>query len=101
MTIKEAVEILNRHKHRGTSGVGLDRWIIPEMKVSQGEPFRVVSKKIKDNLTAFEAIAIAEKYAAGDTPESVTQEVTRETGVYGNYERQQSSMTGEDIERAT
>jgi len=84
MTIKEAVEILNKYRHRGVSGVGLDRWIIPDMQVTNGEPYRVVSNKIADNLTAFEAIAIAEKYAAGDTPESVTQEVGRETGIYGN-----------------
>lgn len=84
MTIKEAVEILNKHNHRGTSGRGLDRWIIPDMKLSGDEPFRVVSDKLAYSLTAFEAIAIAEKYAAGDTPESVTQEVGREKGVYGN-----------------
>lgn len=89
MTLKEAVEILNKHKHRGVSGARYDgagftdRWIIPEMEVSGPEPFRVVSNAIKDNLTAFEAIAIAEKYAKGDTPDSVTRKVALETGIYG------------------
>jgi hypothetical protein len=62
----------------------LDEWIIPGNRVTVGEPYRVVSDKTSDNLTAFEVIAIAEKYAKGDTPESVTKAVALEEGIYDN-----------------
>lgn len=59
MTLKEAVQILKQHNHRGKSD-----WMIPDMQVKGPEPFRVVGKaNYPLNLTAFEAIAIAEKYS--------------------------------------
>ena len=74
MTLREAVEIPNHSNHRGASD-----WRIPDMQVTGPEPFRVVGKAIDPlNLTAFEAIAIAEKYSSGATPESVQQQVKTE-----------------------
>lgn len=76
MTLKEAVDILNRHQHRGGSD-----WSIPDDRVAGGESVRVVGSEIDPrNLTAFEAIAIAEKYAAGDTPRSVQRQASGELG---------------------
>ncbi len=74
MTLKEAVQILNERRHRGASD-----WLISGTQVTGSEPFRVVGKEMDPkNLTAFEAIAIAEKYASGATPEAVTEQVTLE-----------------------
>ena len=73
MTLKEAVQILNGHKHRGG-----DDWSIPEMHVQGPEPVRVVGSKIPITLTAFEAVAIAEKYASGATPKSVQEQAISE-----------------------
>ncbi len=81
MTLKEAVRILNEHKHRGTEGYD-EEWLISGVQVMGPEPVRVVSIKTRDNLTAFEAIAIAEKYARGDTPESIMEQVAREIEIY-------------------
>lgn len=77
MTLQEAVEILKRHRHRGG-----DDWLIAGVRVTGAEPVRVVGRKTVDNFTAFEAIAIAEKYAAGDTPDSIMQAVLDEVGPY-------------------
>ena len=74
MTLKEAVQILNEQKHRGE-----DDWIIPAMRIDRAESVRVVSRAMDPkNLTAFEAIAVAEKYASGDTPASIEEAVVRE-----------------------
>lgn len=81
MTLKEAVQILNGHKHRGAEGYG-ERWFIADVQLTGPEPVRVVSSKINDNLTAFEAIAIAEKYLRGDTPEGIMQQVACEIEIY-------------------
>lgn len=74
MTLEEAVKILKERKHRG-----VDDWLIPAMQVDQPESVRVVSWAMDPkNLTAYEAIAIAEKYASGDTPASIEEVIVRE-----------------------
>ncbi|HXL80492.1 MAG TPA: hypothetical protein VN951_06410 [Pyrinomonadaceae bacterium] len=74
MTLKEAVRILSERNHRGASD-----WLISGTQVTGSEPFRVVGKEIDPkNLTAFEAIAIAEKYVSGATPETVAEQAKME-----------------------
>jgi hypothetical protein len=75
MTLEEAVKILNEREHRGAKD-----WLIPAMLQDRDNaPVCVVSKKMDPkNLTAFEAIAIAEKYAAGETLASVNEVVLKE-----------------------
>lgn len=76
MTLKEAVDTLNTHQHRGASD-----WSISDDRVEGGESVRVVCTEMDPlNLTAFEAIAIADKYAAGNTPRSVQRQVSGEFG---------------------
>lgn len=69
MKLAEAVGILNECRHRG----GND-WIIDGVSAPGQESLRVVRSRITDNLTAFEAIAVAEKYKEGETPESIMQD---------------------------
>ena len=66
MKLAEAVGILNACKHRDG-----DDWIIDGLGAPDQESLHVVRSCISDNLTAFEAIAVAEKYKEGETPDSI------------------------------
>jgi hypothetical protein len=68
MRLGEAVGILNACAHGGSND-----WIIADIGTKD---FRVASDQ--SSLTAFEAIAIAEKYKEGETPESVLPDVLDE-----------------------
>lgn len=70
MKLTEAVGILNACRHRDG-----DDWAIVGMSAPDEESIRVVRSRILDNLTAFEAIAVAEKYKEGETPESILQDL--------------------------
>jgi methylmalonyl-CoA mutase cobalamin-binding subunit len=76
LKLAEAVGILNECRHRGG-----DDWIIGGVSEPDQEPARVVRIGISDNLTAFEAIAVAEKYKEGETPESIMQDTLDEIKV--------------------
>ena len=75
MNLQEAVDILKSRKHRGE-----DDWTIATQTVTGPEPVRVASKATAENFTAFETIAIAEKYLKGDTPDNIRDRIAREIG---------------------
>jgi hypothetical protein len=62
MKLSEAVGILNECRHRGGNN-----WIIAGVSAQDLESVRVARSAISDSLTAFEAIAVAEKYKEGET----------------------------------
>jgi hypothetical protein len=70
MKLTEAVGILNACRHRDG-----DDWIIDGLGAPNHESLHVVRSTISDNLTAFEAIAVAEKYKEGETPDSIIHDL--------------------------
>lgn len=77
MTLKEAVKILNTHEHRGGT-----EWAVFGAQVTGPKAARVVGNQMEDNFTPFEAIAIAEKYMRGHTPEGAMEQVARELHIH-------------------
>ena len=75
MTLHEAGGILNEHEHSGDAG-----WHISGAQQAELARVSVVGSTTSHHLTAFEAIAVAEKYAAGATPESVLEQLAHEVG---------------------
>lgn len=76
MKLSEAVGILNACRHRGC-----DDWALAGVSGSDAGPLGVTSSRVPNDLIPFEAIAIAEKYKEGETPESIVQEMQDEAAV--------------------